>query len=287
MRFAIFALTVLGALSGFSARGVGVVALGEMAVGVDSGADKTIAEQLRTRLVDAVMNCRKFEVVERSRLKDVLKEQALVDAGLTDGKGPESNKLKAAGYLVYGTIIRCKGDSTASDSQPFKSASMEFQLRLANGETGKLLATKTVKGAAVVDANVDLKEAFDKAMVKVATDSVNHLIELAYPTKVLSVNSHFVTINLTAEQCKEGDLFEVFEVGDELIDEDTGASLGFDEDLMGRVKVSRPGPKVTKCEVCDGLKLDDVKKGMILRRVSKDVIQKENATSARSLRSLR
>lgn len=253
--------------------------------------DEGALQNIRNRILDGVLNSRKFEVVERVQLNTVLKEQALVDAGLTEGKAPESNKLKAAGYVMYGTVIRYGTEKLMTDNVKAVRADVEIQLRFANAETGRILAVKTVKGTGVKStilaggiARLE-DDALNVAIVSAAKDASNALVELAFPTTVLSVNSRFVTVNLTAEQCAEGEVFEVFELGDELKDPKTGDSLGFDEDLIGKVVVSRPGSKVTKCVVVEGTKLDEIKKGMVLRRLSKK--EKEGVAPVRSLRSLR
>lgn len=255
--------------------------------------DEGALQNIRNRVLDCVMNSRKFEVVERVQLKTVMKEQTLVDAGLTEGNAPESNKLKAAGYVMYGTVIRYGVEKLMANNINAFRAGVEIQLRFANAETGRILAVKTVKSTEVKsailtgqDARLE-DDALNEAIVSAAKDAANALVELAFPTTVLSVNSRFVTVNLTIEQCAEGEVFEVFELGDELKDPKTSDSLGFDEDLIGRVVVSRPGPKVTKCVVAEGTKLDEIKKGMVLRRVPKETIKAENAAPVRSLRNLR
>ena len=55
---------------------------------------------LHDRIIGNVVSSRKYEVVEREKLANVQKELKLVDAGLTEGESPESNKLKAAGYCT-------------------------------------------------------------------------------------------------------------------------------------------------------------------------------------------
>ena len=250
-------------------------------------------QNIRNRVLDAVLNSRKFEVVERAQLKTVLKEQALVDAGLTEGKAPESNKLKAAGHVMYGTVIRYGTERFAIGAIKAFRADVEIQLRFADAESGRIRAVKTVRGVGVRSAVLVAgderltDDALNAAIASAARDAANSLVELAFPTTVLAVNSRFVTVNLTAEQCAEGDVFEVFELGEELTDPKTGDSLGFDEDLIGRVVVSRPGPKVTKCVVAEGTKLEDVAKGMVLRRVSQETVEQGSVAPVRSLRNLR
>jgi hypothetical protein len=123
-----------------------------------------------------------------------------------------------------------------------------------------------------------------------AKEVVTALNDVAFPVYVLSANRRFVTGNITAEQVVEGEVWEVFELGDELKDPQSGEVLGYDEDLIAKVRVSRPGPKTTKFEYVGDddkksvleAKEDDVK--MLLRRAPKSVNGGKKTTPRRSLK---
>ena len=60
-----------------------------------------------------------------------------------------------------------------------------------------------------------------------------------------------------------GDTFNVFALGEELIDPDTKESLGREEVKVGRVKITQVNPKTSTAEILDDTGID---KGAILRK---------------------
>ena len=61
-----------------------------------------------------------------------------------------------------------------------------------------------------------------------------------------------------------GDLFNVFAVGKELKDPDTGEVLGRQEVKMGKARVTQVNPKTSLAELTEDLGVTD---GAVLRRV--------------------
>ena len=89
------------------------------------------------------------------------------------------------------------------------------------------------------------------------------LMELAFPAKIIKVGRKDITINVTEEMCELGEVWEVIETGDELTDPDTGESLGSEEEEVGLVKITKPGPKFSKAEPFDNPDLlDDLEEGL-------------------------
>jgi len=168
---------------------------------------------LHDRIVGNVVSSRKYEVVERKNLARVQQELKLVDAGLTEGSTPESNKLKAAGYCVYGKIVQFRSNAFDTGAGTRVDGIVELQLRITNIENGHQLAAKTVlaKVADTVSKNVATtknprKEAVANAITKAAKEVVVKLNDVAFPVYVLSVNSKFVIANVAAEQVTEGEV---------------------------------------------------------------------------------
>ena len=216
-------------------------------------------QALNDRILGNVVSSRKYEVVEREHLAKVQQELKLVDSGMTDGAAPESNRLKAAGYCVYGSVVQYRSFSRSARLGDVSVKNVvgviELQIRIANIETGRILAAKTVKAekskmiSSAVESTQDPEsEVLADAAGESAMLVVDRLNEVAFPVHVISANSRFVTGNITEDQVSVGDVWEVYVLGDELKDPQTGESLGNDEDLIATVRVSRPGPKTTKFE---------------------------------------
>lgn len=256
-----------------------------------SDAPDSIFETIRARVQQCVVGARKFEVVEREQLKAAMSEQNLVAAGVTDGEdadAPEAGKMKAASYIVYGNVLYCGTDKSGGSSEGVASAvvksKVELQIKITNGETGKILTQKSAIGYGIDKAmstsefssstGQGMRDAIDEAC-HMAADALR---DVAYPAKVIKVGKKDITINMTDEEVKEEDVFDVIEADEPMTDPDTGAFLGYDGDDVGRVTISRTGPQVSKAKPMDDLELDDLdtdEHNYILRRVSKETLKKE------------
>ena len=243
------------------------VAVSEFNVQAGVEFSKGQVESLHSHIISDFQNTKKFTVLERKDVKKLMDEIALGDAGLTKD-GPQSNEMQGAKYAMYGEVILFDVKDFVVSGVNHHRASLKVQLRITDIESSKMLVDKIVDvhPAPKTDAAGDGHTlVIEDAITKAAQEVVFALVEYVYPFKVVSVNSQFVTVNIPAEHCKKGDIYELWELGDEIFDPDTGESLGCDEELVGKIIVSRPG-KVTKC-VCDkGLSLDKVQNGMVLRK---------------------
>ena len=250
-------------------------------------------ETIRARVQQCVVGARKFEVVEREQLKAAMSEQNLAAAGVTnseDADAPEAGKMTAASYIIYGTVLYCGTDKAGGVAEGVASAvvksKVELQIKITNGETGKILTQKSAIGYGIDKAMATseykastgqgMRDAIDEAC-HMAADALR---DVAYPAKVIKVGKKDITINMTDEEVKEDDVFDVLEADEPMVDPDTGAFLGFDGDDVGRVTITRTGPQVSKARpVEDGdLDLDDLdtdEHTYILRRVSKATLKKE------------
>ena len=271
----------------------------------DGKVDSQQIATLRARILHRVSGTRKFELVEREQLKQVLDELKLADSGVTNGDdtgAPRSGMLKAAAYTLYGSILSWnfleRDGVGAGVSSKKKTARIELQLRLASVETGKILADKVLVGygfskklsaddGAIGHSSTDgaMRDAIDN----VAAAVVDTLRDHCYPAKIVRVGKSSVTVNLTQEEVKEGDVFEVVEAAKPIRDPDTGTFLGCDGDEIGRVEITSTGPMTSKAEPIEKpiikkkrlvkkveLDLEDVEVGYLLRRVSRAKLAEES-----------
>lgn len=248
---------------------------------------------LQDRIVGNVVSSRKYEVVERENLAKVQKELQLVDAGMTEGAAPDSNKLKAAGYCVYGKIIQYRHYVNQASSGGLVAnwlfGTIEIQIRITNIENGQILAAKTIKkqgkkgltNAIATSQNLEL-EVMTEALDKAAKEVVVELNNVAFPVYVTDADGKFLTGNVSAEQVTIGDIWEVWKRRGPKINPDTEEVEGYREKLVCQVRVSRPGPKETKFECLnkqDGQELEELfdsisslpvqkmrEKGLIMRK---------------------
>lgn len=90
-------------------------------------------------------------------------------------------------------------------------------------------------------------ETADKLCRKIAFS----IVDFIAPAKIIGVNKKGVaTINKGRDtDIEKGQIYDVFEVGEEMIDPDTGESLGKEETLIGKIKVIACQPKVSRAKI--------------------------------------
>lgn len=267
-----------------------------------AGVQANQLETLRTRIQQAVVGTRKFDVVEREQLANAISEQNLIGAGVTNGDdadAPQAGQMKAAAYVIYGNILFYGIDTASTGTGGIGSGSIrtrvEVQIKITNGETGKILAQKSVTGVGMetrqVQGNTEIAGNVREQCERAAVDEAAHMVvdalrDVSFPSKIVRVGSESVKVNMTSEEVKVGDVFDVMEDGEEIIDPDTGESLGSEGECVGRIRILRTGPKMSDAEPEPGpwnkngelkhdLNLSDLKVGYILRRVSAETLRRE------------
>jgi len=242
-----------------------------------------IIESLDSQLVDRINATRKFDVVGRSDLNDVLKEQDLGASGNVDAKtAAQAGKLTGAKYLLVTTVddfqdyvekATFEGTGRSATKRVFR---LSVVGKVYDSSTGKLLESVNFQTGNDAfkqiqeERNYSVKdgELSDEMMVAVSRDMAqkiaNRIADVIFPAKVLLKRDKEVTINRgEGGGVAVGDTFNVFALGEELIDPDTKESLGREEAKVGRVKITQVNPKTSTAEILDDTGID---KGAILRR---------------------
>ncbi|MFH1654461.1 MAG: CsgG/HfaB family protein [Pseudomonadota bacterium] len=240
-----------------------------------------VAVNLGDMLVDKLVNTGKFIVVERDRNTRNLtlsrfaeKEQAAKQAGLSRGSGAQTGKAAAAQALFVGMLAGAgKGssfggiggaagggglglgglgvstnkvrvivrwyDTTTLEIKGSKECSKtQASLGLAGGGFGGGAA-----GIGGANFRSTLAKTFSGALDKCVQWIVDTMENVPWEGKVIKGGSQ-VYINAGAGAgVKIGDTYTIYKAGAELVDPDTGLSLGVEETLAGQVQVTKVTPK--------------------------------------------
>jgi curli biogenesis system outer membrane secretion channel CsgG len=242
-----------------------------------------IIESMDSQLIDRINATRKFDVVGRSDLGDVLQEQALgTSSNMDTNTVARAGKLTGAKFLLVTTVDDFQDYvETATFEGTGRSATKRvFRLsvvgKLYDSGTGKL-----IESANLQTGNDDFKDISDnrsystkdgnltdEMMVAIARNLAekiaNHFADVIFPAKVLVKRDKQVTINRgDGGGVAVGDTFNVFALGAELIDPDTKESLGHEEVKVGTVKISQINPKTSTADIIDDKGIDA---GAVLRK---------------------
>ena len=242
-----------------------------------------IIESLDGQLIDRFNATRKFDVLSRSDLADVLKEQDLGASGNVDAKtAAQAGKLAGAKYLLVCTVddfqdyiekAVFEGTGQTATKRVFRFSVVG---KLYDSTTGKLLESANFQTGndefkqIQQDRSYSVKsgELSDEMMVAVARNMAEkiatRIADVVFPAKVLIKRDNIVTINRgEGGGVAEGDIFTVYALGEELKDPDTGEILGREEVKMGKVKITQVNAKSSQAEILEDTGID---KGGVLRK---------------------
>ena len=214
----------------------------------------------------------KFSVVERDKLNLVMKEQGLAQSGAVDpASAAKVGKILGVKYIVLGGIDKFNIDKTGGGfggiGGSVVQAKATINLRMIDSTTAErvfsISAEDEVKkgGGFVRGASLSrdsewgiASEAIQKTakavVAKLTTgDYMARLSNANNPTgmmegKIIKVEGNRAWINMGGESgIKVGDKFSVWNIGEALVDPDTGAKLGADEKQIGAGAVVEVQPK--------------------------------------------
>lgn len=267
---ACFALSFF--LNGLSSADKPVVGIGDITSTVGGN-----PESFQTMLETAISQTNKFELMERSRMNDILGEQALSAGGLTQGSG-EIGGLGGVDYLVYGSITKL---GTKSDAMAIggiatggQKAEMAVDIRVVDSSTGSIRISKTVQkqaksggGFAMEGFAVGGEEADPLGEVqRLTANAVAALIAMEiFPIKVINVSKGQAYVNYGPPAIENGMYLKVIELGEGFMDPDTGEMLGQDETYVGTIKITDVKSKFSIGKILDG----DIERGAVASKMSK------------------
>ncbi len=231
-------------------------------------------------LTTSLVKTRKFNVIERARLKEIFKEQGISTlAGMVDG-GVKLGGISGVGYLVYGSITQFGKSSEGVALQGLSigggSVTMGVDIKLVDAQTGRTLVAEMVTHTAGSSQNISIAGLSSQSdsssstagdlMRATATDVANLISTSIFPMKVVVVQKDgTVILNYGDGALEKGMVLEVYEVGEGFADPDTGEVLGAEETLVASIEVTQTTTKFSKAVALEGSDARLIPKGSIAR----------------------
>jgi curli biogenesis system outer membrane secretion channel CsgG len=248
-------------------------------------------------LTTALVKSGQYRVFERQEIEQIMKEQALGMSGaITPESAAKAGKMLGAEIAIVGAVTEFgyKKQSTggalkkvgigASISK--QSATVGIDVRFVNTTSGEILKAENIRkekknlGGSLdtEDIRFDNQDKFDESLVGKATrEAVEDIVKLlgeqgggsgVWEAKVVMMKDGQVIINGGSETgVKIGEQFAVYRSGEEMIDPDTGESLGSEETKVGTIEVVNNNfggkGKASTCKIVSG---SDFQKGDVVRQ---------------------
>ena len=224
------------------------------------------APSFTVSLTEAFVGSRKFDVLERARLTEVLREVDFGESSYADisrvvpmGQALNAEYVVLPEIEVINLVFDVQDVPYVDQVQPKLRGKMIARLRIADTAETKLVAafTETVE----VERRVKPEEPFPAAewnslildLYGAASQRMMlRALEAIYPPKILEIADGKVVLNRGEGAIGENDEFEVYALGKVYTDPDTGECLGQGERLIARVRIIRVAPKFSEAEIIEG-----------------------------------
>jgi curli biogenesis system outer membrane secretion channel CsgG len=231
----------------------------------------TLSSLFSQRLVAGLTQTNKFAVLDRESIDDFVREKDMLfsfDAPL--GEQAKLAETIGADYLLVGTITQAQIEKIERylpaanyTARKFK-ARFNFDYRLVDSATKQVVlasnAQKYLEDEQVrklADEQNPLE--WDPAQVRdafislVANDIVAAIIDRVYPIRVAAIQEDGqVIVNQGGQRMKTGMLLDVFTMGREIFDTDTGESLGRIESHVATVEIQSIAHTLSVAKVVAG-----------------------------------
>ncbi len=232
-----------------------------------------MSQALDGQLMAALQQTRKFNILARSDADALIEENAASGQAFDFGASDlalvvtiddfqdfiQTATFASLGKTATKRVIRFSAVAKlyeTSTNRLVETANFQEQ----NLDTEELLANSASAGGELSDG---LLVALTRRMSEKIAERV---ADVAFPARILAKTGKTVTINRgDGTGIAAGQLWEVFALGEELIDPDTGVSLGREEMAVGQIRIQRVTPRTAQGEISgEDLGID---RGAIVRRV--------------------
>jgi hypothetical protein len=231
----------------------------------------SVIEALDSQVYDRVLNTRRFEILERSDADALATEAAASGGAFAFNKADyvmtirvdsfndrmEERRLASLGKTVRARVIELSAVAKITEVATQRAvASANFKVAKRDSENRSENTTVRV-GEATDDLMI-------QAVSEIAQKIAVRAADVISPARIIQKRDRIVTINRNDQSGIEvGQTWEVFMLGDELVDPDTGEKSR-EEVLVGKVRVTRVTPQNSQAEIVEDTGID---RGAVVRLV--------------------
>jgi curli biogenesis system outer membrane secretion channel CsgG len=232
------------------------------------------------KFITALVNTRKFDIVERSRVDELVNEMQMSESGLMDARrAARAGQMIGADYFLMGEIsvftINVLWRPIPSTTRFTRTITSQIivDMRIVDTRTSRVVAAdkgevreevRSMHDAQV--ATVFPPDMIDGLQRRLCEQLTLKTIDGVYPIRVIGFSNGTVSLNRgEGGGLQVGQTLDVFSEGEELLDPDTGESLGSEEVRVGQVRVTEVLARFSKA-VPVGTNMT-VPNGAICRRV--------------------
>jgi hypothetical protein len=229
----------------------------------------SVLEALDSQIYDRVLNTRRFEILERSDADALATESAAAGEAFMFNKADylltirvdafndrmEERRLASLGKTIRARTIELSAVAKITEVSTQRAvASTNFKVSKRDSENRSESTTQRV-GEGSDDLLIEAVREMAAKIAGRAADSV-------FPARIIGKRDRVVTINRNDQSgIRVGQVWEVFAIGEELVDPDTGEK-SLEEVYVGKVKITRVTPQNSQGEAVEDT---GIERGAIVR----------------------
>jgi TolB-like protein len=249
-----------------------------------------LGEQFSQYLITMLARSEKFTVLDRDTQTAILKEKNI----LLSSDTPLEEKMRygevlGADYMVVGTVpqinitVEEKYNAAIGATTRRFTAVLEAEYRLIVGPTRQVAASDQLRikledqqVKALMEKwesdRIDYRE-MEQNLVRRAAGQITDMVsDYLQPVRVAAVkDGGMLILNQGGKRFAEGDLLEVSQMGADVIDPDTGKSLGKEVAMIVTVKVTKILPRMSYAMLTQGV-ASNALVGAVCKRLRTDDI---------------
>lgn len=228
--------------------------------------NRRFTEVLNTQLLEQLVQSRRFAILDRQNTQELDKERALWSSEQT----PLKEKVKLGqvlgmDYILVGQVrqagMRRWTETVALTGESEEKAETNSEVSYQLIE----VATSQIKWSATVNQN--LKGPYITLAARKTADQITEqLLSNIYPMRVVGFDGSRIILNQGGKTVPQGQCYEIYALGEKVVDPYTGDFLGQSETLTATVKITRVLPKMAYATVVRGQQ-SAIQKMYIARRV--------------------
>ena len=230
-----------------------------------------VSEAMDGQFIASLNNTRKFKIMASSDLKQLIKSQDSQNSGnynLDDPNTAKQFKLAGIKWGLVTTVDDFEDQTEKLQNNASRTLITKRTVRL--GATCKIyditkgelleapstIFTETTSAETLIEASNNAQatdELLGRVTRKMAKWAAQNVVYKAFTVRVIAKTDRRVTINLGEEAgAVVGQVWNAYALGKEELKDDNGASLGYEEIPVGKVKITEVLPNKSSGEILDG-----------------------------------
>ena len=215
--------------------------------------ERRLGEAATDVLLTELKKSKRFVVLERENVDEMMKQIKLSKKGLTKGNLKNLNMLDA-NYLVMGSVskysTRVEGEKSIFSKSKKQIAEVAVDLRLVDTKTGEIIIADTGEGKAVrehsqvmgwgssgsYDESLE-NDAFRSSVIKLVENIVNTLDKKEWYCNVVKIKNNKLYLDAGKKANIDiRDSFSLYKIGEPIKDLD-GKLIGYEKNKIGKIHV--------------------------------------------------